>query len=1479
MALSGDRVLMCGVSPYPFEQEAIEFIKQQLPSVEPYRMWALVDLVDPAGRRYDLDVLVLGRHALYLIELKHYAGRITGDANDWYVDGGGRGGGKQSLYPNPSRLANQKARVLASLLRDRLRDRPPWVQHLIVLSNPRADIQKLDPIARLHVIKRDEVAAALIEGKFPGADPNRTPRIIETAQARLIQTALRELGITPAKAARQVSGFRLDSILEEGPGYQDWLASDPKLPELRRRVRTYLVPQATSQERREQLLRAAEREARVLTAIGDHRSILGVQQYIRETELGCPCLLFEHWEDAETLASYIRRHPGLPLESRITLVEKIGDALSYCHRKEVIHRGLHPGAVLVRQHPDTKELEVRLYNFQLAARDGVTSGTVHLSALDPDEAAVYRAPEVIEDPTRASPESDIYSLGALTYFMLTGRPPGTSLKERDELLRAGNGRLPLAAVRDDLASYGFALRPTDENFQNLDELLAMPLAQNPLERPDSAIAWVGMLVDNITAPQPHPGKQLDPIDARPKQELAADLVVDSVLGTGSTARVLRVSRGGSHYALKVALSADHQERLRDEAGVLQRLKSEHIVGLVASLELGPTRRLCLLIEDAGDTLADLLVKEGPPSLDYAQRWGENLLSALEHLEDLGIQHRDIKPSNLGILAGTSKSKRARRLRLFDFSLSSIPADRVTAGTPAYRDPFMPTRGRWDEAADRYAAAATLYEMLTATRVRWGKDDLPATAADQEAVIEAERFDAAARDRLLAFFRRAFARELSQRHSSAGIMRTDWTACFAEATRVVASTPAVPPPAASDAPAVARPAVAARPPVTYETSVSSLGLSVRALNALDRSGVITVRDLLNLPRNHLSLIRGVGRGTIDELLRELRRIEPQLSDRAEAPRPFFAGVYRGPDVGVSFLADLSPAAVALLVDAGLGSLHLVAAAPRERVERVLRQQLGDLKILLATLKAKGGKRLADATPQTVQDWLEALVPVVPAKKRGATYLHNARRVLGLDKVAGQVFLDAQKVADALGVSRQMVHASLKQAIAGWQAHPGIGALIQGVTRALEAQGGVAAIARLADLLAGYIPHRSGTQPELAHAEATALLRIAGMLAKPSDELVLGRLHDAHWLALERERIDQARALGERADKLAARDPLPSSDEVQERLREVVADGPLASLAQERLVTLAAEASEHAAKSARLELYPRNLPAERALMLAAGALAVPQIKLEDVVRAVRSRYPEAAELPPQPQLDALLAPLQLHWDPASSAYVRPTVAPATSSYSHLGERQTTTHSRSSAQPSNHPQVQIASAFEQRLKLFVQRRLYRVLLASPKLAEEAAFQLAHSVGVPPLSLDRALLDAAQQVMTEEQVDPQVVYAADREGPAGPEWGSLKQLMHKAAERVLGQIQTAHAPQVLIHPGLLARYELDDFLAGLLACSEKDDAPAILLLVPTLEDQGPPGIQGVGGQVLPVPTSSGAPPQSVPEPWVLNFHRGGKLDAAQIG
>ena len=71
------------------------------------------------------------------------------------------------------------------------------------------------------------------------------------------------------------------------------------------------------------------------------------------------------------------------------------------------------------------------------------------------------------------------------------------------------------------------------------------------------------------------------------------------------------------------------------------------------------------------------------------------------------------------------------------------------------------------------------------------------------------------------------------------------------------------------------------------------------------------------------------------------------------------------------------------------------------------------------------------------------------------------------------------------------------------------------------------------------------------------------------------------------------LGERADELASRDPLPSVTVTLGELRAIRPPG--AALSDTDLVALAAAASASTAMTGRLELYPRDLSPERALKL--------------------------------------------------------------------------------------------------------------------------------------------------------------------------------------------------------------------------------------------------------------------------------------------
>ncbi|MFN9956861.1 MAG: protein kinase domain-containing protein, partial [bacterium] len=139
---------------------------------------------------------------------------------------------------------------------------------------------------------------------------------------------------------------------------------------------------------------------------------------------------------------------------------------------------------------------------------------------------------------------------------------------------------------------------------------------------------------------------------------------------------------------------------------------------MGTVDVGPCKAI-LLWPFGQETLHDYLKRDGALQLDFLERWGMQLLRAVEHLENEGKSHRDIKPGNIAIT--DRGQKKAQQIVLFDFSLAALPADNLQAGTAGYIDPFLGVGSRraWDLAAERYAAAVTLYEMATGVRPVWG----------------------------------------------------------------------------------------------------------------------------------------------------------------------------------------------------------------------------------------------------------------------------------------------------------------------------------------------------------------------------------------------------------------------------------------------------------------------------------------------------------------------------------------------------------------------------------------------------------------------------------------------------------------------------------------------------------------------------------------------------------------------------------------
>src|SRR5262245_1746452 len=117
----------------------------------------------------------------------------------------------------------------------------------------------------------------------------------------------------------------------------------------------------------------------------------------------------------------------------------------------------------------------------------------------------------------------------------------------------------------------------------------------------------------------------------------------------------------------------------------------------------------------GDTLADVLRREGPLSADRAVAIVHDVAFAIDEAHRHGILHRDLKPSNIMI-------DRHGRAVVMDFGLAQrIEAKRderltqigAVVGTPAYMAPEqIDGSGKLGPAVDVYSLGVILYEALT-----------------------------------------------------------------------------------------------------------------------------------------------------------------------------------------------------------------------------------------------------------------------------------------------------------------------------------------------------------------------------------------------------------------------------------------------------------------------------------------------------------------------------------------------------------------------------------------------------------------------------------------------------------------------------------------------------------------------------------------------------------------------------------------------
>ena len=123
--------------------------------------------------------------------------------------------------------------------------------------------------------------------------------------------------------------------------------------------------------------------------------------------------------NGSTLEHLVRFAGALPAGRVIHVLEQIAGSLAEAHDKGLIHRDIKPSNAILCERGGLFDV-VKLLDFGLVKEMTQTDGNL-TQANVLIGTPLYMAPEIISQPGQASPRSDLYAVGAVGYFLLTGR--------------------------------------------------------------------------------------------------------------------------------------------------------------------------------------------------------------------------------------------------------------------------------------------------------------------------------------------------------------------------------------------------------------------------------------------------------------------------------------------------------------------------------------------------------------------------------------------------------------------------------------------------------------------------------------------------------------------------------------------------------------------------------------------------------------------------------------------------------------------------------------------------------------------------------------------------------------------------------------------------------------------------------------------------------------------------------------------------
>ena len=286
-------------------------------------------------------------------------------------------------------------------------------------------------------------------------------------------------------------------------------------------------------------------------------AIIGAERFLKEIEVTAglqhPNILplydsghAEHflyyvmpYVEGESLRGRLNREKQLSLEDTLSIAKAVAAALHYAHRHDVVHRDVKPENILLH------DGQALVADFGIALAVSQAGGTrmteTGLSLGTPQ----YMSPEQATGDRTIDARSDIYSLGAVTYEMLTGDPPHTGNTVQAIVARIlAVSPTPITQVRERVPLH-------------VEAAVERALAKTPADRFASAAEYSAALSNpsftaaTVAAPAP----EVPPAKAATARRLTGALAAALVVVTAALAWSLFRDRGAPiHDALRLAVA-------------------------------------------------------------------------------------------------------------------------------------------------------------------------------------------------------------------------------------------------------------------------------------------------------------------------------------------------------------------------------------------------------------------------------------------------------------------------------------------------------------------------------------------------------------------------------------------------------------------------------------------------------------------------------------------------------------------------------------------------------------------------------------------------------------------------------------------------------------------------------------------------------------------------------------------------------------